>query len=507
MALKDSLETHIIGPILEIKHWMLFDWVHVIAKLTILVFYIFAQSIISLKVRVLKFIINTPICRMMLEVNVSIWTCIPVFGKYGKRLLPQMIAYISNKVIPTLEKVCQLLELSFQLHIVEMTLKDKKNVQIFVTAESDDLEIFDEEQKLSTTLLLANHRSINDYTLINYFIQNCNKNRSSYEKKRHLLKKFWQENKLPIPRLNFITWGKVVNFPHLSLLKNILIKDENVFVYPSKIKEHINNTGNQVLTIFPEVNILTTELTIVQRKLNQDYPFVAKFYNVLYPRFRNFISTIKCFAHINHVKRKQQHNIFNNAKIFFNNGVDKLITKATPHSKYTTQEETAQAAMILGLPNSDDHIEMTILSDSSDEEVKVRNEDQKNSEEKKGRVANPTIKVNQCLYDLTIIYYKPKYTNVGHDHVNGQFKLHDGYQLEQVNPSLFEMLQPERKRNDEDETYKCTKPPIVIMIHIRKHELGVLLPAKGRNLEKWLENQWLEKDKLIDSIENGIRIK
>lgn len=489
MALKDSIQTHIIGSVLDVQNWAVSDWIYVTARLVILGLYVLVQALISVKILLLQLLISNPVTKVTLGISGAIFSCIPIFGKYGKKYVSRFLSLVEGRLIPNLEKLKLLVQLSFQLHLVEMTLKDKKNVQIFVTAESDDIEVYDNKGNLETTLILANHRSVNDYMLINYLMQNCSKNGLMRKRKRHILKKFWQDDEIPIPKLNFITWGKIVNFPHLSLMRNILMMDENAFVPPTNIKDHLTRTGNQILTIFPEVNILTTELGIVQRKLNQDHPFVAKFYNVLYPRFRSFISTIKCFAYIKHVKPKEQNGILGNARNILNNGVDKLMTKA--QSRHTVEEEIAQASMVVDLPNSYETSEMTIESAKDD----------------KPELIKEPLLVSQHLYDLTVIYYKPKYTNVGHDHTNGNFTLHDGYQLEQVNPSIFEMLQPDKDSSGRNNDFKCSKPPIVIMIHIKKHDLSPLLPAKGRNLEKWLESQWLEKDKMIDSIENGIKIK
>lgn len=483
-----------MGSLVDVKKWQIYDWVYISVRLAILGGYIFLQSLLSLQILALKFLIENQLTDVAIKVNWTLCRCVPIFGRHLQRIIPAILARISDTLLPALVKISTIVQICFQLHIVEMTLKDKKYVQIFVTAESDDLRLFDDRNKLMTTLLLANHRSVCDYMLINYLIQNSCSNRSPYVSKREVLRNFWKDEQLPFPNLKFITWGRIINFPHLLLLKNIMIKDENYFVSPAKIKEYLSNNGNEVIAIFPEVNIMTTELGMVQRKLNQDYPFVAKFYNVLYPRFKGFISVIKCFGHINNVKRKQHHRIISNAKIFFNNNIDKFIIKATSHSENTTEQNIAQAAMVLGMQNSADTIAMELDHKAEQEEKKTPGD---------------TIKINQALYDLTIVYYKPKCVSVGrdHDHVNGQFKLHNGYRLEQVNPSLFEMLQPEKNCDNDNATYTTAKAPVVIMIHIKKHELEPLLPAKGRNLEKWLEHQWSEKDRLIDCIENGITIR
>ncbi|QLQ79494.1 hypothetical protein HG537_0C01410 [Torulaspora globosa] len=489
MALKDSFQTHIVGSLLEIKKWGIFEWGCVMVRLFILGIYIIAESVISAIIWCLKFSLENPITGVVVRLNQVLWGCVPVVGRYGIKILPRFIYEIKLKWIPRLNKLSQLVQLCFQVHLVEMTLKDKKNVQIFLTAESDSLELYDDEGQLVTTLLLANHRSINDYMLINYLIQNCSKYPADERKMRNIVRKFWQDDVLLIPRLNFITWGKIVNFPELSLLKNILMLDENAFVVPTKIKDHLTDTGNQVLAIFPEVNIMTTELSIIQRKLCQDYPFMAKFYNVLYPRFKSFISTIRCFAHIKHFKLNDNGQILTNIRIIFNNGVNKFISKAAQHSQCTVDKQKAQASMIVGVPPMNDYEDIPEIEDDNGNEPPI------------------PVKINQHFYDLTIVYYKPKYTKSGHDHINGQLGVHEGYQLEQINPSVFEMLQPDRDLSRYDEKYKRSRPPIIIMIHIKKHQLAPLLPAKGRSLEKWLESKWYEKDKMIDSIEDGIRVR
>lgn len=489
MALRDSFETHIVGSLLEVKKWGIFEWGCVMIRLIILGLYIIAHSIISATAWSLNFFLDNPVTGVVLRLNEIVWRCIPVLGRYGRKMLPRVMSEIKLKWIPRLNKISQLIQVCFQVHLVEMTLKDKKNVQIFLTAESDSLELYDNDGQLVTTLLLANHRSINDYMLINYLVQNCSKYPASERKMRNIVRKFWQDDVLLIPPLNFITWGKIVNFPQLSLVKNILMLDENAFVVPTKIKDHLTDTGNQVLAIFPEVNIMTTELSIIQRKLCEDYPFMAKFYNVLYPRFKSFISTIRCFAHVKHFKINDNGKLLTNVRIIFNNGVNKFISKATAHSQCSVDKQNAQASMIVGLPPTGDYEDIPEIEDDNEPEATV------------------PVKINQHFFDLTIVYYKPKYTKVGHDHINGKLGIHEGYQLEQINPSVFEMLQPDRDLNKYDENYKRSRPPIIIMIHIKKHELAPLLPAKGRNLEKWLENKWFEKDKLIDSIEDGIRVR
>lgn len=79
----------------------------------------------------------------------------------------------------------------------------------------------------------------------------------------------------------------------------------------------------------------------------------------------------------------------------------------------------------------------------------------------------------QNLIDLTILYYNP---------VKNTF----------TNPSLFEIL-----------TLK--QPFFIINIDVKVKPINKL-PTKQRKLEKWLENDWCEKDKTIELMQKQLKI-
>jgi len=79
----------------------------------------------------------------------------------------------------------------------------------------------------------------------------------------------------------------------------------------------------------------------------------------------------------------------------------------------------------------------------------------------------------QNLIDLSIVYYNP---------VKNVFK----------NPSLFEIL-----------TLK--QPYFIINIDVKVKPINKL-PTKQRKLEKWLENDWCEKDKTIEMMQKQLKI-
>ncbi|EDO16413.1 hypothetical protein Kpol_1030p23 [Vanderwaltozyma polyspora DSM 70294] len=495
MPLVDTIETFFVGQSSTFGEWTPKDWVYVGARILILLNYFIWDTVVYFEVKLLRLLCYGNFHRRAIEINGKIWDNVPILGNKARKVLPYILYFIDKYLLPFLERISNLIRLYYQYHIVEMTIKNKKNLKIFVTGDSETLELFDEGGQM-TTLLLSNHRSLNDFALISYLVQNTHIVKLN---RRRFLNNLRMIDKMNFPRVNFISWGKIFNSPDVSLLKSILINDENITITNRNIKEHLVKNGNQVLVLFPEVNILTTELSIVQRKLNQEYTFVAKFYNVLYPRFKNFVETIACFANINNVKRQSQNNIILEGKTFIHNKMEKFVTKISSSSKATdvvNEEVLKKNQVVLGLSTL---LKTQLMKDSKDETLPFANDSENEGGEKEiNSELLKHIKINKNLYDLTIIYYKPKYTDKAHDHVNGNLKLHEGYQLEQIDPSILEMLKPESKSS--------LLSPIVIMIHINRHDITELLPVRNHALEKWLEDQWRAKDKLIDSIDSGIKV-
>lgn len=462
MPLIDTIETHFTGPRSDLRSMGIFTVAKILVQVCSILRYIVFYTIWSGVVFVLDRLVNGQPCKWIIKTKISIINRIPIIGKPIARKLDGCVMFFSDTVLAKLESIKMFIETLFQLSIIDMTLKNK-NVKLVITGEK--LDFTDAQNRQSTSLLVSNHRSIMDYVLINYLVQvgSC----KELSSRKYLWSKIIPGSK-PIstfPKVNFITWSKITNFPKLSLLFNILSKDENCSVTPSKIKKHLEAHGNSVLAIFPEVNIITPELSIVQRKLTEEYD-LPRLKNLLYPRFKNFISTIKCFARIKHVKRRD-HKF---KKVV--DKVDKLVNKVKDGNQ-VNDKEVAQLNMFLC------------------------NEAENATVGAKGTEQQKFININDSIFDLTIVYYQPILTDDTHTHDHtGQQGDDCHYQLEQITPSLFQFL---GIRNSDS-------PPIVIRVDVKKHELSQIIQEKERKLEKWLETNWCIKDKTVDSMESNVKI-
>ncbi|CAI4036583.1 hypothetical protein SMKI_15G4310 [Saccharomyces mikatae IFO 1815] len=477
MGFVDFFETYMVGSRVQFKQLDISDWLSLTPRLLTLFGYFFIHSFFTSISVFLQFVNTSSFCLRLHLLYDRFWSNVPIIGEYKIRLLSRILRYTEVKIIPNLDKALEVIEIWFQLHLVEMTFEKKKKVQVFISSGSDDLNFF-QDNKFQTTLMICNHRSVNDYTLINYlFFKSCP---TKFYNKWELIQKLRKGEDLPEwPQLKFLGWGKMFNFPQLDLLKNIFFKDETLTLSPENLKDLLVAQNNKAIAIFPEVNIMSLELSIIQRKLNQDFPFVINFYNLLYPRFKNFTSLMTAFSSIKNIKRKKNHNnIIKEARYLFHREIDKLVHKSI------TMEPSNMSDKILPPLIMDN----TFLLDKK-----------KNTSNDKPK----PVRINPYIYDFTIVYYRVKYTDSGHDHINGDLKIHKGYELEQISPTVFEMIQPEMESEDN----RKEKDPIVVMIHIKKHQIQPLLAYNDESLEKWLENRWIEKDRLIESLQKNIKVE
>lgn len=139
----------------------------------------------------------------------------------------------------------------------------------------EDIQIIYEGETINTKcknqLILSNHRSIIDYTLIQ--------------------SQFGAENVI------FAGWTRLMKYPSFKHFWTIFRHDENDNVSVSKIKKFY---GPENLVIFPEVNIFTPEVKLIERKLMKlKYKGLPVLHNVLYPRFGTFVNLIKAFSNSN----------------------------------------------------------------------------------------------------------------------------------------------------------------------------------------------------------------
>ncbi|CAI2030964.1 hypothetical protein SEUBUCD646_0H03270 [Saccharomyces eubayanus] len=477
MGFVDFFETYMIGSRVQVKQLDISDWLSLSPRLLILFGYFYIHTLLTAFNECLRFVNRNAFCLRLRLLYDRFWSHFPIIGEYKIRLLSRILRYTEQRMIPNLDKILEMIEIWFQLHLVEMSFEKKKNVQIFISGGSDELNFF-KDNKFQTTLMICNHRSVNDYTLLNYlFFKSCP---TKYYSMWEFIQKLRKGDDLPEwPQLKFLGWGKMFNFPQLDLLKNIFFKDETLNLPPDKLRNILETQNNQAIAIFPEVNIMSLELSIIQRKLHQDFPFVTNFYNLLYPRFKNFTSLMSAFSSIKNIKRKKNHsNIIKEARLLFHREIDKLVHKSI------TMEPSKMSNKIMP-PMIVDHSYLF----------------EKKEEASQGK-PKPVL-INPYIYDFTIVYYRVKYTDSGHDHINGDLKIHKGYQLEQISPTIFEMIRPEMESEDNSKE----KDPIVVMVHIKKHQIQQLLAYNDVSLERWLENRWVEKDRLIDSLEKKIKIE
>lgn len=156
-----------VGSRVQFKQLDISDWLSLTPRLLILFGYFYLHSFFTAINQFLQFINTNSFCLRLHLLYDRFWSHVPIIGEYKIRLLSRALTYSKLKIIPTLDKVLEAIEIWFQLHLVEMTFEKKKNVQIFITEGSDDLNFF-KDSKFQTTLMICNHRSVNDYTLINY---------------------------------------------------------------------------------------------------------------------------------------------------------------------------------------------------------------------------------------------------------------------------------------------------------------------------------------------------
>ncbi|SCU97813.1 LADA_0H08460g1_1 [Lachancea dasiensis] len=465
MALSNTIRTHVFGFGVLRENDCSFWPLELIIKIMSLVQYLVIYNFWSYKTWLVRQSVESKFALHVIGIAGRICLWCPILGKHLASSLDTSVACIKCKVVPRMNDFEQFLETLFQLLLVELTFKGN-NIRIIRTGEPFEFDHTD------TTLMMANHRSIMDYTLLNFLAQDhilAGKQELSWSCFYQLL-----NFPLTIP-FKFISWGSISNMPSVRFLSRIVLRDENAAVSSNDIMNILQKRGNHTLALFPEVNVMTPELRLVQRKLTKE-SYMPVLNNVLYPRFKNFTSSIRCFARLQHVEKLHRDRYLRKAFIRANGMVSKL-----RHSRTKVgATELAQISLFLGADE--------IAGDSI----------QVNSTPRALRNIN---KLNPFLWDFTILYYRAKCSSGkehAHVHKLELYRLDDGeshYQLEQITPSFLQLL-----------SHKFLKSPIIVRIHVKKHPLANLTRLSERKLESWLENAWIEKDSLIDSMQKNVKI-
>lgn len=163
-------------------------------------------------------------------------------------------------------------------HIIGRVKKFKEMIDIWInqfiiwTVLREDIQIIYQGEKIKTDekrqVIISNHRSLLDYTMI----------------QSH----FGAEN------LVFANWGRIMKYPSLQHFWTIFRHDENHSISTSKFKRF---NGPESIVIFPEVNIFTPEIKMIERKLmKMRYKGLPVLHNVLYPRFGTFVNVIQAMS-------------------------------------------------------------------------------------------------------------------------------------------------------------------------------------------------------------------
>lgn len=439
----EFFNVYLFGEEFKIQNWKGENWLIAIYNLGVLLAAIAGTYFLQLTIIMFE---RVKYSGVLMKCENRIKAClyyIPIFGSWSLALWDQIDDFLDEVVLKSLHKMSQILPIMVHIIIIRMFFVNNKNIKLFFTQNSDELLLYSDE-KLLTTLLISNHRSLNDYFVLIYIILFKNGVVKETDDLTDTFIKLWDyEDIRDKIRFDFLSWGTIYNLPTWKLFKNIILKDENVATSSDNLMESIQTKKERVFILFPEVNILTTELAIIQRKLNQDYyPFVNKYYNVLSPRFKQFINTLTGFKEVVNSSLNQ----------------DRFSDKFFSRRKRNIQE---------------------------DKEITSQNK---------------LILFNKFLYDITIVYYTPKLVSNGHNHDSGNLKVINGIQIEEINPSFFKLFQ---SKNCNDTSIE----PIIIVIDIRKHLVAPLLLMSDKKLEKWIELQWVRKESLINNLHSEVSLQ
>lgn len=472
MSILSFVRTHIVGHNLHITEWQYVDWLVIILSITKITIFLLLYLLTQLLHVVLVTFVDSKLVLTYRKIYVNFWDAMPICGEYKIKLFDNIFKFVVCILIPRMQDLSTVWELFFNLTVVEQFFQNKENVQIMFTEQSEELKLVDHNMLL-TTLIMSNHRSVNDYLIIYYILHHKLISEKGKLSKMNILIEFWYDNDISkyeyLLQVNFIGWGSIYRMIQLNIMKEIIIRDENYKISHKDIIKFFNQNGNSLAVIFPEVNILTTELSMIQGKINQDYsPFVSRFYNVLYPRFNTLTEVMRTLKLLqNNNDKVTKRSIFYCKRLF---DISDILSQKI-ETKFGTSEQSSETNMLATTNN----------------EISTHSEIIKN------------VVINQYIYDFTIIYYKIRHTDCGHDHNNGDMKVNRGVQLEQIVPSLLELLYDNIKSSPDD--------PTIIMVDIKKHDSRNLLPMRAKKLEKWLELRWLHKEELIKQNSENIRIR
>ncbi|AMD20247.1 HDL497Cp [Eremothecium sinecaudum] len=459
MPIRTTVEANITGAFSDIFESPPSTAVKWVLKTATIGVYILLHTIASSLGWIFENTIRSSFVDNVIVVSLRLLTIVPVVGSPLSHRLTGALSFVKFKIIPFLDNAMSVIEYSFYVKMINDTVLNDK-VKMVVTGDPFTLNYVDDVPQ--TTLILSNHRSIIDYIVISKLILETKENIPDYKTLMHSICK--NSATINPPPIRFISWGSVSSFPTLKLLFNIWAKDENCFTSTSKIHSNLSRHGNSPLVIFPEVNSITPELVMIQQKLLKNkYEDTPSLKQVLYPRYKQLNAAIKDLASWKKVKKR--HGLMEHV-------VDKV-------DKWIHDDKG----------NEQDFVELESLLNTQEGAITANKPH-----------FTERIMVNEYVYNLTIVYYQPVVkqndpTHIfEHNHPTGVRDPH--FQLEHITPSLWDM-------------YKSAygDRPIIIKVHVQRSRTDPLLHMKSRHLEKWLENSWCDKDKLITVMENSVKVE
>ncbi|CEP60639.1 Mum3p LALA0_S01e15566g [Lachancea lanzarotensis] len=465
MAVRSTIKTHVVGAQSEREKLDVFGLFWIFLEILSLAQCWVLYHIWSMKTAVIERCVESKVLIQTAKFVLRVLKAIPLIGGPIAHIFDRLCIFIRLKLMPFMIRKKQTLEKLFRICLIDTTLRNR-NVKFILTGDPLDIT------GTSTSIIIANHRSIMDYALIDFLVHG----EHGPDLKQYLGHAFFNHGNYPTAsKLRFVGWGRLTGVPSIKFFASILLRDENATVRSSDIERVLMREGNECLALFPEVNVITSELRLVQRKLAKE-SYLPQLDNVLYPRFKNFNSTVSCLARLQHIDRSRKARYFKKAA----HKTGSMILKVRSSRGHPSAKQMAQINLFLGDENLAD---ATVTAKPKPNTNKV-----------------PII-VSPFLWDIAIVYYRATYfCQNEHAHIR-DMQVHavtdkkNHYQLQQITPSLFQFL-------------KCPwgDSPIFVRVHVNKVAIPDLLKMNDRKLESWLEKTWLAKDEVLKNMQDSVRL-
>lgn len=443
----NGFEDLVTGPIEN--YWFFFSK-PVLLRLLALLFKVACYYFVIYMLLILELIHNfffCPVCKLLLIsrfISVSILIINRVTGLHPAftikihEAIDSFIEELKNMLYTTRQRYIA----SFWCFLIDNSIKrHDTNIKIIITGNMDYDDLLSGGLNYShaqNAMVISNHRSIFDYILLQSIFFDLDKICAS------------SSNQTP---LGLLTWGLFLDIPNLRFLKQIFSSNENFEV-------DINATDKQKyfykpILLFPEVNVMTKKVKIMQDKLNLQNGNKV-FQESLYPRYNAFLELChyyQCNKNKFNITNKLEDNSLCNQQYFFN----------------------------------------VTLSYHKPELVSQVNHMHNNASHSNTENHNRWFSLQRYKYMANFRSVVPKTTSTQEASYSGC-----KYQVIQIAPSLLECFLSIQSNNDQ---------PLIIKVHLEKLPLNSLLEMTDKQLELFLEYKFEEKDYIINNFEENLTIK